>query len=235
MNFTDKYGPKRLSDFARDEQRLIAHMYAGGGNTRPLLFYGPAGSGKSAFAKALAVNVCADIQPSDILFINGSLDNSIDTVREKIVTFATTTKFNAASLSVVIIDEADGFSGSAQNALKGEVDRLMPYTLFILTTNHLEKLAAPVRDRCKLVHFPWPMPSELLLTAQAIVTAEGETLPDEQLLAVLDADYGNIRGLSYRQMYQRLEELVTRRKFMRQTGGRSPTAPPAATTKANLS
>ncbi len=213
MNYADTYGPKVLSDFHHDDQKLAAMNYAGGNNTRPLLLYGPAGTGKTAFARALAENLCADVSQHDIMFINGSMENSIDTVREKIATFASVTKFNEKGLSIIIIDEADGFSGSAQNALKAEIDRVMPYTLFILTTNHLEKLAAPVRDRCKAAHCPWPMPGELLPLAQKILLAEGETISDEKLLQVLGADYAYIRGLSYRQMFQRLEDLVGLRRL----------------------
>ncbi|UDF28494.1 UNVERIFIED_ORG: AAA family ATPase [Roseateles sp. XES5] len=213
MNYAVTYGPKVLSDFRHFDQKLAAISYVGGNNTRPLLLYGPAGTGKTAFARILAENLCADVSQHDILFINGSMENSIDTVREKIATFASVTKFNEKQLSIIIIDEADGFSGSAQNALKAEIDRLMPYTLFILTTNHLEKLAGPIRDRCKLVHCPWPMPSELLPLAQTILAAEGDAISDEKLLQVLGADYAYIRGLSYRQMFQRLEELVVLRRM----------------------
>lgn len=213
MNYADTYGPKVLSDFHHYDQKLAAMNYVGGNNTRPLLLYGPAGTGKTAFARALAENLCADVSQHDILFINGSMENSIDTVREKIATFASVTKFNEKQLSIIIIDEADGFSGSAQNALKAEIDRLMPYTLFILTTNHLEKLAAPIRDRCKVAHCPWPMPGELLPLAQTILAAESEAVSDEKLLQVLGADYAYIRGLSYRQMFQRLEDLVGLRRM----------------------
>lgn len=213
MNFAVTYGPKALSDFHHYDQKLAAMSYVGGNNTRPLLLYGPAGTGKTAFARALAENLCADVSQHDIMFINGSMENSIDTVREKIATFASVTKFNERGLSIIIIDEADGFSGSAQNALKAEIDRVMPYTLFILTTNHLEKLAAPIRDRCKVAHCPWPMPGELLPLAQKIVLSEGETISDEKLFQVLGADYAYIRGLSYRQMFQRLEDLVGLRRL----------------------
>ena len=57
------------------------------------------------------------------------------------------------------------------------------------------------------------MPGELLPLAQKILLAEGETISDEKLLQVLGADYAYIRGLSYRQMFQRLEDLVGLRRL----------------------
>ena len=48
----------------------------------------------------------------------------------------------------------------------------------------------------------------LLPLAQTILAAEGEAISEEKFLQVLSADYAYIKGLSYRQTSQRLEDLV---------------------------
>lgn len=66
-----------------------------------LMLSGPPSAGKSSVAKAL----CDEIGV-DYIVINGSLDNGIDILRTKILSFASTISLTDAK-KVVIIDEAD--------------------------------------------------------------------------------------------------------------------------------
>jgi len=63
-----------------------------------LLFFGAAGTGKTSLAKLITKNI-----PCDVLYINASDENSVDTVRTKIKGFASTTGFNP--LKVIVLDE----------------------------------------------------------------------------------------------------------------------------------
>lgn len=221
MDFQTKYSPKSFSELVNDDLRKLADRYVQGQSMEPLLLHGVPGTGKTAFAKMLAANLCDDIGEGDVLFINASLETGIDTMRGKIADFASCFRQNKRDVSVVIIDEADGFSRDAQNALKGEIDRRRDSVLFILTTNHVGKIEAPIRDRCRRVQVNHPMPTDLMPLAKAILAEEGESVPDDKLLAVLMSEGADIMGLSYRTFFRRLDDLVTERRRYRAASGKA--------------
>ena len=75
-------------------------LYLKNGDVPHLLFYGGAGTGKTTLAKIIANNVDADI-----MYINASDENNVDTVRTKIKNYASTIGFK--KWKIVILDEAD--------------------------------------------------------------------------------------------------------------------------------
>lgn len=215
MNFASKYAPACLSDyhFVLQNQKRVIESYLDGSNTRPLLLYGPPGTGKTQLARILPKEICPDIQEAgDVRFLNGSLDNSIATIRDKIGEFCRLFKFNSLNRAFVVFDEGDGLSPNAQDALKAEIDALQHHTQFIFTSNHPERLKRPLVDRCMAVEFPTPTAESLLPYAQKVLQAEGQTLPDQVVLEVLAAGTGLRRELSFREMYRRLEQIVAGRR-----------------------
>lgn len=210
MNFATKYAPASLDDyyFVGADQESAVRAYLDGTNTRPLLLYGPPGTGKTALARLLPSAICADVQPGDTLFLNGSLDNGIDVVRVRMATFSRITKFNGLNRSFIIIDEADGFSGNAQDALKAELDAVQNHTQFIFTTNHPGRFSDALIDRCRLIELRALTADELMLPARRVMAQEGQQLDDEPLRELLEAGTGYDRTLSFREMYRRLERVV---------------------------
>lgn len=212
MDFQTKYSPKSFSELINDDLRILADRYVQGHSMEPLLLHGVPGTGKTAFAKMLAANLCDDIDAGDVLFINASLNTGIETMRNKITNFASCFRQNKRDVSVVIIDEADGFSRDAQNALKGEIDARRDSVLFILTTNHVGKIESPIRDRCRDIRVDHPMASDLMPLAKAILAQEGESVPDDKLLPVLMSEGAEVMGLSYRAFFRRMNDLVDARR-----------------------
>jgi DNA polymerase III delta prime subunit len=217
MNFEEQYSPRSFEDLTNDSLRSLAAAYLHQNAMTPLLLHGVPGAGKTLFARLLANNICDDIGSTDIQFINCSMDNGIDTTRQTIDKFASCYRQNSRDISVLILDEADGFTRSAQDALKAEIDKYKESVLFILTTNHLDKISDPLQDRCRVVQLERPMPEELMPIATRILAQECDAIADDKLLAVLRADGADRMGLSYRKMYQRLEQLVNERRLRQQS------------------
>jgi DNA polymerase III delta prime subunit len=76
------------------------------------------------------------------------LNRSIDDVREKIITFASTYSFDA--VKIIILDEADGMTPQALDSLKGVVEKYSEHVRFIFTTNQIDKIPEPIWSRCSI-------------------------------------------------------------------------------------
>ena len=91
--WTEKYRPTNLNDYVfRDEaQRRQVEAWIGTGIIPHLLFSGAPGVGKTTLAKLLLSIL--EVDQYDVLEINASRENSVDTIREKITGFVQTMPF----------------------------------------------------------------------------------------------------------------------------------------------
>lgn len=113
-----------------------------------LLLVGSPGIGKTSVAKALLNEV-----DCDYLTINGSLDRNIDTLRDEIMGFASTTSFKKKK-KFVILDEADYLNPqSTQPALRNFIEEYSSNCGFIFTCNYENKIIPALRSRLSRVEF----------------------------------------------------------------------------------
>jgi DNA polymerase III delta prime subunit len=88
--------------------------------------------------------------------INCSEDGNIDTLRNKIRTFASTVSLNERP-KVVILDEFDYSNASSiQPALRGAIEEFAKNCRFILTCNYKNRIIEPIHSRCTVIEFCIP-------------------------------------------------------------------------------
>lgn len=106
------------------------------------------GSGKTSSARAL----CEELG-IEYLVINMSKESGIDTVRNKIVSYASSLSFTS-DYKVIILDEFDyANKNSAQPALRGIIEEFAENCRFIITANYENKIMDALFSRCPPIHF----------------------------------------------------------------------------------
>jgi DNA polymerase III delta prime subunit len=132
--FAEKYRPKTIDDcILTDSVRKQFKDMVQSGSVPHCLMAGAAGTGKTTLIRALIND--ADME---LLFINASLDSGIDTVRTKVMQYASTVSLESKQ-KVILFDEFDGVSRAGQDALRGVIEEFKNIRFFF-TCNHKNKI-----------------------------------------------------------------------------------------------
>lgn len=148
--WVEKWRPNTIDGYVfRDEkQRVQIQQWINEKSIPNLMLSGGPGVGKSTLAKLLIHEI--GIEEYDILEINASRTNSVDDVRDKITSFVQMIPFG--SFKVVLLDECDFLSASAQAALRGVLEEYHNTARFILTCNYPNKVIPALHSRCQGFH-----------------------------------------------------------------------------------
>ncbi|KAI9838473.1 MAG: hypothetical protein M1837_002465 [Sclerophora amabilis] len=166
LPWVEKYRPDTLDDVAGHQDILATINKFIDTNRLPhLLLYGPPGTGKTSTVLALARRIYgAKNMRQMVLELNASDDRGIDVVREQIKTFASTKQiFNAipkpgdhhslATYKLIVLDEADAMTATAQMALRRIMERYTANTRFCIIANYTHKLSPALLSRCTRFRF----------------------------------------------------------------------------------
>ena len=148
--WTEVYRPNTVEGYVfRDNtQRQQVQAWVDAKSIPHLLFSGAPGVGKTTLAKILINELGIDFY--DILEINASRENSVDTIREKITNFVQTMPFGA--FKIVLLDEADYITPNGQAALRGVMETYHESARFILTCNYPNRIIPALHSRCQGFH-----------------------------------------------------------------------------------
>ena len=189
--WTEKYRPHTVADYVfRDEaQKKQVQSWVKSGAIPHLLFSGAPGVGKTTLAKIL-INELA-IDKYDILEINASRENSVDTIRDKITTFVSTMPFG--NFKVVLLDEADYISPNGQAALRGVMETYHATARFILTCNYPNRIIPALHSRCQGFHIERVDIVEFTARVATVLVSENVDFELDTLDTYVKATYPDLR------------------------------------------
>lgn len=189
--WVEKYRPNSIDTyvFRDDNQRRQVAGWKDDGALPHLLFSGAPGTGKTTLAKVLLQEL--DVDSMDILEINASNENSVDTIRSKITNFSSTMPFG--DMKYVLLDEADYITPNGQAALRGVMETYHTSCRFILTCNYPQRIIPALHSRCQGFHIEKLDIKEFTARIATICIEEGVEVDLETLDTYVQATYPDLR------------------------------------------
>jgi replication factor C small subunit len=193
MLWTEKYRPKTLRDVKGQEHFVLdAELWIEEKNMPNVLLYGNAGCGKTAAGLALARTMLGEYAKDNFVEVNASDDRRLEVVRTTIKNVAQSGTIGDVPFRICLLDEMDGMTTDAQNALKRIMERYSGNIRFIITCNDKSKIIYPLQSRCANYHFK-PLSNEVILEViKGILQKEQVNVFSDddlsRLIYVLDGD-----------------------------------------------
>lgn len=190
MNFYEKTSPSQISDFIADDSKQIRRleMLVKNELTFPsdakkcIILHGRYGAGKTALAKLLPRMIEKHRS-------NGLIEEAFSPTFHSCSTHSPgraldlatpTTKPLFASKHYVILDEFDNLASNYQKSLKSFITEYN-HVIYIMTTNHLDKIDVGIRSRSHLISFENPS-VDLWLKRCVQICEMYDVAPDERYL-----------------------------------------------------
>tara|TARA_A100001388_G_C28751262_1_gene492338 strand:- start:818 stop:1741 length:924 start_codon:yes stop_codon:yes gene_type:complete len=189
--WTEKYRPSSIDTyvFRDDKQKQQVSGWLGDGALPHLLFSGAPGTGKTTLAKVLLQEL--NVDPMDVLEINASNENNVDTIRNKITNFSSTMPFG--DMKYVLLDEADYITPNGQAALRGVMEMYHTSCRFLLTCNYAQRIIPALHSRCQGFHIEKLDVNEFTARIATICIQENVQLDGETLDTYVQATYPDLR------------------------------------------
>lgn len=137
--FTEIFRPNQINNVV-----LLPRIYneVAKGLTQNLLFFGPAGSGKTTLTRILA-------RGYDTMTINCSEERGIDIIREKIIGFSSSISLlnGKEQIKIIVLEECDGMTSDAFDSLRAVIEKYSDSVRFIGNCNNINKIPEPIQSR----------------------------------------------------------------------------------------
>ncbi len=192
--WVEKYRPKTLGEVVgQDDIVERLQSYAKAANLPHLLFAGPAGTGKTTCAIALARDMYGAEWKQNYYELNSSDERGIDVVRSKIKEIARIAPFGGTSFKIIFLDEADNLTADAQAALRRTMETYSKTSRFILSANYSSRLIEPIQSRTAVFRFRPLRPEAIREYLGRVAKAEKLKITDDGMDALIYIAEGDMR------------------------------------------
>lgn len=142
----------------------------------------------------MANQLLGDKAKDGVLELNASDDRGIDTVRDKIKSFASKKlTLPEGRHKIIILDEADSMTEAAQQALRLVISNYSNTTRFALACNDSTKIIEPIQSRCVILRFSRLETKEITERLIKVMNIEGVEYDQEGLNVLALSAEGDMR------------------------------------------
>ena len=198
--WVEKYRPQTLGDINGHEYIMRTLKNYGGLHFIPnLLFYGPAGTGKTSTILAMARDYYSSstVFKSMTMELNASDERDINTIREKINSFACSASVltcnNDKVVKLVILDEADALTVDAQSSMRTIMESFSTRVKFCLCCNYVNKISSSLQSRCTKFRFQGVGVEGLFSVIDKVSKFENMNIDKEASDAIISISNGDTR------------------------------------------
>ena len=189
--WVEKYRPETFNDLIFGNKILILNHLKNPLSMPSFIFYSNhPGTGKTTTAKIIIRTL-----DCDALIINASDERGIDTIREKISTFARNMSSNPNTKRCIFMDEADSVTKVAQDSLRNLMEEYSDNAFFIFSCNDVSKIIEPVQSRCVLINFEKPNKADILNRIEYICQVEQVKATDKEINDLVNQSYPDMRTM----------------------------------------
>ncbi len=192
--WVEKYRPRSLDEIVNQEE-IVNRLktFVKNKNMPHLLFAGPAGTGKTTAAHALAHDLYGEYYRQYMLELNASDERGIGVIREKVKEFARSRTPPDIPFKIILLDEADNMTADAQQALRRLMELYSVSTRFILIANYPSKIIDPIQSRCAFFRFQPLKKDDIVGRLKYIADNEGVEYDPEALETIYEISEGDMR------------------------------------------
>ena len=146
--WVEAFRPHKIADCILPQRiKTTFENFVKTGQVTNYIATGSAGCGKTSTTRALLEELSIEY-----IVINASEEGNIDTIRTTVRNFAS--RFSiSGGYRVVLLDEGDYLTQTAQAALRGVIEEFADNCRFVITANYQNRIIPALQSRCPVIEF----------------------------------------------------------------------------------